>query len=206
MSMYIYSVYSHCTCIMYNVQYVNVLNVCMKKSMGRNHPLKLFLFLLTCPLLPPSPLPSVNRFLNELYVFVRPPTAKGMKEDSAHNMYINGVTVVEVRSTEEAYEVLLQGKRKRRVAETQLNHDSSRSHAVFNIRYAHTRAHTHTHTHTHAHTHTHTHTCTQSQMSMYIHVHTCTCTLCMGHASNTASAEIHVLFKHQLSFESEYKM
>ena len=50
-------------------------------------------------------------------------------------MYVNGVTMVEVRNTEEAYEVLLQGQRKRRVAETQLNHDSSRSHAVFNIRY-----------------------------------------------------------------------
>ena len=58
-----------------------------------------------------------------------------MKEDCNHQMYVNGVTMVEVRNTEEAYEVLLQGQRKRRVAETQLNHDSSRSHAVFNIRY-----------------------------------------------------------------------
>ncbi len=57
-----------------------------------------------------------------------------MREDSKHNMYINGGTEVEVSSTEEAYDVLLQGQRKRRVAETQLNHDSSRSHAVFNIR------------------------------------------------------------------------
>lgn len=58
-----------------------------------------------------------------------------MREDSSHNMYISNVVEVEVKTMEEAYEVLLQGQRRRRVAHTQLNHDSSRSHAVFNIRY-----------------------------------------------------------------------
>lgn len=62
------------------------------------------------------------------------PTSKIMREDTDRNMYISGVTEVEVMSTEEAYDVLIQGQRKRRVAHTQLNHDSSRSHAVFNIR------------------------------------------------------------------------
>ena len=74
-------------------------------------------------------------YISIVYVYkYRAPTSKIMREDTDHNMYISGVTEVEVRSTEEAYDVLLQGQRKRRVAHTQLNHDSSRSHAVFNIR------------------------------------------------------------------------
>ena len=65
----------------------------------------------------------------------RAPQSKTMREDTGHNMYVSGCVEVEVKSTEEAFEVLLQGQRKRRVAQTQLNHDSSRSHAVFNIRW-----------------------------------------------------------------------
>ena len=57
-----------------------------------------------------------------------------MREDANHNMYVSGVTEVEVKTMEEAYEVMLEGQRRRHVAQTELNRDSSRSHAVFNIR------------------------------------------------------------------------
>ena len=74
-------------------------------------------------------------YITIAYVYkYRAPTSKIMREDTDRNMYVSGVTEVEVMSTEEAYDVLIQGQRRRRVAHTQLNHDSSRSHAVFNIR------------------------------------------------------------------------
>ena len=49
-------------------------------------------------------------------------------------MYVIGATEVEVKSTEEAFEVLYRGQKQRRVAQTQLNQESSRSHSVFTIR------------------------------------------------------------------------
>ena len=49
-------------------------------------------------------------------------------------MYVENLLEVEVKSTEEAYEVLLRGDRNRRKAQTVLNHESSRSHSVFNVR------------------------------------------------------------------------
>ena len=49
-------------------------------------------------------------------------------------MFISGVTEVEVKSTEEAYETLWKGQKRRRVAHTQLNAESSRSHSVFTIK------------------------------------------------------------------------
>lgn len=49
-------------------------------------------------------------------------------------MFVLGATEVEVKSTEEAFEVLYQGQKQRRVAQTQLNQESSRSHSVFTIR------------------------------------------------------------------------
>ena len=64
----------------------------------------------------------------------RPPQSKIMREDHNRNMYVSGVTEVEVKSTEEAFEVLYQGQKLRRVAQTQLNTESSRSHSVFTIR------------------------------------------------------------------------
>lgn len=92
----------------------------------------------------------------------RPPTSKLLREDSARNMYVSNITEVEVKSTEEAYEVLHKGTqnmsekiakkissfllikflfpciflgaKRRKVAHTTLNTESSRSHSVFNIR------------------------------------------------------------------------
>ena len=49
-------------------------------------------------------------------------------------MYVHGGTEIEVRSAKEALEVFYRGQKRRRVAQTQLNHESSRSHSVFNIR------------------------------------------------------------------------
>uniref|UniRef100_A0AAA9RW91 Kinesin-like protein n=1 Tax=Bos taurus TaxID=9913 RepID=A0AAA9RW91_BOVIN len=63
-----------------------------------------------------------------------PPQSKLLREDKNHNMYVAGCTEVEVKSTEEAFEVFWRGQKKRRIANTHLNHESSRSHSVFNIK------------------------------------------------------------------------
>uniref|UniRef100_UPI00398E8863 kinesin-like protein KIF23 isoform X3 n=1 Tax=Pristiophorus japonicus TaxID=55135 RepID=UPI00398E8863 len=65
-----------------------------------------------------------------------PPQSKILREDSNHNMYVAGCTEVEVKSTEEAFEVFWKGQKKRRVANTTLNRESSRSHSVFIIKLA----------------------------------------------------------------------
>uniref|UniRef100_A0A8C4TM29 Kinesin-like protein n=1 Tax=Erpetoichthys calabaricus TaxID=27687 RepID=A0A8C4TM29_ERPCA len=57
-----------------------------------------------------------------------PPQSKILREDQNHNMYVAGCTEVEVKSTEEAFEVFWKGQKKRRIANTQLNRESSRSH------------------------------------------------------------------------------
>lgn len=49
-------------------------------------------------------------------------------------MYVHAVTEIEVKSAEEAFEVFQRGQRRRRVAHTALNAESSRSHSVFTIR------------------------------------------------------------------------
>ncbi|XP_065833713.1 kinesin-like protein KIF23 isoform X2 [Oscarella lobularis] len=67
-------------------------------------------------------------------VHQKPPQSKNLREDHRHNMYVSGANEYEVKSTEEAYELLWRGQQRRRVAQTQLNHESSRSHSVFTIR------------------------------------------------------------------------
>ncbi|XP_064013922.1 kinesin-like protein KIF23 isoform X3 [Pogoniulus pusillus] len=66
----------------------------------------------------------------------KPPQSKLLREDQNHNMYVTGCTEVEVKSTEEAFEVFWRGQKKRRIANTQLNRESSRSHSVFIIKLA----------------------------------------------------------------------
>uniref|UniRef100_A0A8B9BSM3 Kinesin-like protein n=1 Tax=Anser brachyrhynchus TaxID=132585 RepID=A0A8B9BSM3_9AVES len=66
----------------------------------------------------------------------KPPQSKILREDQNHNMYVTGCTEVEVKSTEEAFEVFWKGQKKRRIANTQLNRESSRSHSVFIIKLA----------------------------------------------------------------------
>nr|CAB3259096.1 kinesin-like protein KIF23 [Phallusia mammillata] len=64
----------------------------------------------------------------------RPPQSKRLREDKSKNMFVYGVTQVEVKSTEEAFAAFQQGQERRRIAHTQLNAESSRSHSIFNIR------------------------------------------------------------------------
>ncbi|XP_027707555.1 kinesin-like protein KIF23 isoform X4 [Vombatus ursinus] len=65
-----------------------------------------------------------------------PPQSKMLREDKNHNMYVAGCTEIEVKSTEEAFEVFWRGQKKRRIANTHLNRESSRSHSVFIIKLA----------------------------------------------------------------------
>ncbi|XP_046857685.1 kinesin-like protein KIF23 [Xenia sp. Carnegie-2017] len=64
----------------------------------------------------------------------KPPVSKQLREDNNRNMYVQGVTEVEVKSTEDAYAMFWKGQKKRRVANTQLNMQSSRSHSVFTLK------------------------------------------------------------------------
>ncbi|KAM6961347.1 kinesin-like protein KIF23 isoform 2-T2 [Aplochiton taeniatus] len=66
----------------------------------------------------------------------KPPQSKILREDPSHNMYVSGCTEVEVKSTEEAFEVFWRGQKKRRIANTQLNRESSRSHSVLIVKLA----------------------------------------------------------------------
>ncbi|RXG67805.1 Kinesin-like protein KIF23 [Armadillidium vulgare] len=60
--------------------------------------------------------------------------SKILREDSKRNMYVHGCTEVEVKTPEEAFEVLAKGQKRRKVAHTRLNCESSRSHSIFNVR------------------------------------------------------------------------
>lgn len=68
-----------------------------------------------------------------------PPTNRNLpvkiiREDAAHNMYVHGVTEVEIKSAEEAFDAFYLGLKRKRMAHTNLNAESSRSHSVFTIR------------------------------------------------------------------------
>lgn len=70
-------------------------------------------------------------------------------------MYVHAVTEVEVKSSEEAFEVFHRGQRKRRVAHTALNAESSRSHSAFTIRLVQVLFYLYIlHTHIYIYTHT----------------------------------------------------
>jgi len=60
--------------------------------------------------------------------------SKILREDSYRNMYVHGVTEVEVKTPEEAMEAFYRGQKQRSVSATILNLQSSRSHSIFNIR------------------------------------------------------------------------
>ncbi|XP_063702166.1 kinesin-like protein KIF23 isoform X2 [Culicoides brevitarsis] len=57
-----------------------------------------------------------------------------IREDANHNMYVHGVTELEVKSVEQAIEAFQRGQKRKRVGHTILNAESSRSHSVFTIR------------------------------------------------------------------------
>ena len=64
----------------------------------------------------------------------KPPQSRRLREDKKKNMFVYGVTEVEVKTTDEAFLAFQQGQERRRIAHTQLNAESSRSHSIFNIR------------------------------------------------------------------------
>ncbi|XP_068459714.1 kinesin-like protein KIF23 isoform X2 [Clinocottus analis] len=65
-----------------------------------------------------------------------PPQSKTLREDQNHNMYVSGCMEVEVKSAEEAFQVFWRGQKKRKVANTRLNSESSRSHSVLIVKLA----------------------------------------------------------------------
>ena len=78
---------------------------------------------------------KIIKFFTLKYLnFNRMLQSKIIREDGNKNMYVHGVTEVEVKSSDEAFEVFQRGQRRRRVAHTALNAESSRSHSVFTVR------------------------------------------------------------------------
>ncbi|XP_072748061.1 kinesin-like protein KIF23 [Anoplolepis gracilipes] len=77
---------------------------------------------------------SVYDLLDEDDIRTKTLQSKIVREDGSKNMYVHAVTEIEVKSAEEAFELFQRGQRKRRVAHTALNAESSRSHSVFTIR------------------------------------------------------------------------
>ncbi|KAH0949984.1 hypothetical protein HN011_008737 [Eciton burchellii] len=77
---------------------------------------------------------SVYDLLDEDDIRTKTLQSKIVREDGNKNMYVHAVTEVEVKSAEEAFELFQRGQRKRRVAHTALNAESSRSHSVFTVR------------------------------------------------------------------------
>ncbi|XP_026760019.1 kinesin-like protein KIF23 [Galleria mellonella] len=68
-----------------------------------------------------------------------PPITKNLpvkiiREDGSHNMYVHGVTEIEIKSADEAFDAFYLGLKRKRMAHTNLNAESSRSHSVFTIR------------------------------------------------------------------------
>ncbi|KAL2733466.1 kinesin-like protein KIF23 isoform X1 [Vespula maculifrons] len=77
---------------------------------------------------------SVYDLLEDEEVRSKTLQSKIIREDGYRNMYVHGVTEIEVKNSEEACKVFQRGQRRRRVAHTALNAESSRSHSVFTIR------------------------------------------------------------------------
>ncbi|XP_037092090.1 kinesin-like protein KIF23 [Pollicipes pollicipes] len=81
-----------------------------------------------------------NNYVYDLLEEVAPENMKKsmqsrmLREDNNKNIYVHGVSEVEVSSPSEALEALRRGQRRRKVAHTTLNTESSRSHSVFTIR------------------------------------------------------------------------
>lgn len=62
------------------------------------------------------------------------PQTKILRTDSSDNMYVHNCTEVEVKQPQDAIDAFYKGQKRRKVAHTTLNAESSRSHSVFNIR------------------------------------------------------------------------
>lgn len=75
-----------------------------------------------------------QNILNFITSITRRLQNKLIREDSLKNMYVHGVTEVEVRSPEEAFQIFYKGQKRKTMAHTNLNVESSRSHSIFTIR------------------------------------------------------------------------
>ena len=64
----------------------------------------------------------------------RTPQSKHLKRSFDGSYFVHGLEEVEIKSAEEAYELLWKGQQRRRSAHTNLNDSSSRSHSVFTFR------------------------------------------------------------------------
>jgi len=62
------------------------------------------------------------------------PQSLRLREDKHKSMFVYGATQVEVKTSEEAFQLLQQGQERKKVAITQLNAESSRSHSILNVR------------------------------------------------------------------------
>lgn len=60
--------------------------------------------------------------------------SKMLREDCKRCVYAFGVTEMEVKSADEAFDTWCRGQKRKRIAHTALNAESSRSHSIFNIR------------------------------------------------------------------------
>lgn len=60
--------------------------------------------------------------------------SKIIRGDEKHNMYVHGVTEIEVKNVSDAIDAYHTGQKRKRTAHTVLNSESSRSHSVFTIR------------------------------------------------------------------------
>lgn len=60
--------------------------------------------------------------------------SKIIREDKERNMFVHGVTEIEVKSIRDAIDAFQMGQKRKRMGHTVLNAESSRSHSVFTIR------------------------------------------------------------------------
>ncbi|UJR38434.1 hypothetical protein I4U23_031102 [Adineta vaga] len=78
-----------------------------------------------------------NNYIYDLFdddILNKAPQSKQLREDNRGRPYIKDVKEIEIRSSEEAIELLNMGLKRRRIAHTQLNTESSRSHSVLSMR------------------------------------------------------------------------
>lgn len=83
----------------------------------------------------------VEIYNNSVYDLLEPTTLRNqqlqtkiIREDVNHNMFVHGVTELEVNSVEDALNAFHIGQKRKRMGHTILNAESSRSHSVFTIR------------------------------------------------------------------------
>lgn len=78
-----------------------------------------------------------NNYIYDLFdddILNKAPQSKQLREDNRGRPYIRDVKEIEIRTSEEAIDLLNMGLKRRRIAHTQLNTESSRSHSVLSMR------------------------------------------------------------------------